>query len=216
MDFENTVGRVFGFYGVDGLAFKLGRYVFEAVENEDDGYRSYLDTVRRASADGLIFRNRPLARVRVEDHDDYTGYKLVDVTDGYVWLEVGTNHDDEYYPSFVFHYSPKDPTRKTPSNRVLDTLYLSVFQKGTDVALDLIYQTLDDAFRRGHFAFVDQLLTDADLTQMNPQAAVGLLMASYPGRHKLMQRRLFRLRLKKYLTHSLGATRADHILGSLR
>lgn len=48
------------FYGVDASRFKLGRHVFEALED-----------------------------------------------DGHVWLRIGTDNTDDYYPSFVFFYQPR-------------------------------------------------------------------------------------------------------------
>lgn len=112
MKFEDTVGMEFDFYGVCNNEFKLGDTVFEAVEDPDDGYRSYLESVEVRESNGLFFRS-PLARVRVEeanavrpgDHDE--GWRMVDVEDGHEWLFVGTNHYDGYYPYFVFRYTPK-------------------------------------------------------------------------------------------------------------
>lgn len=45
MEFYNLIGKTFKFYGVDGYCFKLGKTVWEAIENPDDGYRSYLDSI---------------------------------------------------------------------------------------------------------------------------------------------------------------------------
>lgn len=113
MEFEKTVGKVFGFYGVDVNAFKLGGSVFEAMENADDGYRSMLDTVStKTDPSGCIFFKRALAKVRVEVVDEanyFSGYRLVDVADGHVWLRLGTNLMDDYYPCFAFEYQPKKP-----------------------------------------------------------------------------------------------------------
>jgi hypothetical protein len=107
------------FYGVDNTCFKLDDCVFEAVEDESDGYRSCMEEVRmKDNTDDLIFFQTPLARVRVEDasdyekyagfHDDrFEGYKLVDVNDGHSWLVFGTDHSDSYYPSFTFYYQTK-------------------------------------------------------------------------------------------------------------
>jgi hypothetical protein len=109
MKFEDMVGMKFDFYGVCNNEFKLGDTVFEALENPSDGYRSYLGSVEVRESDGLFFRS-PLARVRVEAvtatcSDE--GWSLVDVEDGHEWLFVGTNYGDEYYPCFVFRYTPK-------------------------------------------------------------------------------------------------------------
>lgn len=118
-------GVAFDFYGVDGNRFCLGehpnRVVFEAVEDESDGYRSYLETIRvdnavSPSECGIFFR-KPLDRVRIvtyelsmsDDMDKESGYQLVSAMDGHVWLSIGTNAYDDYYPCFVFNYRPREP-----------------------------------------------------------------------------------------------------------
>ncbi|MBI4450162.1 hypothetical protein HY634_03825 [Candidatus Uhrbacteria bacterium] len=117
MTFEETVGKEFNFYGVDGLKFKLGKSVFEAVEDPDDGYRSLLGSVEVRHLSGCLFFQRPVARVRVvevndergSNQRDFVGFHLVDVADGHVWLRLGTDDYDDYYPGFVFTYQPKAP-----------------------------------------------------------------------------------------------------------
>lgn len=103
------VGKTVGFYGVDNLCFKLGRKVYEAVEDEDDGYRSYFGSVEVVDANGLIFFQRALATVRIEEwaEGDSEGIALVDVKDGHVWLRFGTDYSDGYYPYFFFTYEPR-------------------------------------------------------------------------------------------------------------
>lgn len=106
-ELENLVGSEANFYGVDNNCFKLGRQVFEAVEDESDGYRSYLGSIEVRDPKGLTFFGRPVAKVRIEKVDDgssFDGYQLVDVRDGHVWLRVGTDHADYYYPCFTFQY----------------------------------------------------------------------------------------------------------------
>lgn len=107
--FDDLVGKTMSFYGVDNNWFKLDRKVYEAVENEDDGYRSYLGSVEVVDRKDLIFFKRRLARVTVEEYGDgsFYGYVLRDVSDGHVWLRFGTNNSDDYYPWFVFEYQPK-------------------------------------------------------------------------------------------------------------
>lgn len=84
-----------------------------------DGYRSSMDGVYHPPADDdTIFFATPIASVRLvkgrapEPPDTYhTGsendlYHIAD-RDGHVWLSWGTDDTDDYYPSFVFDYSPK-------------------------------------------------------------------------------------------------------------
>lgn len=97
---------VYAFYGVYNNTFKLGDVVFEAIEDPDDGYRSYLETIS-ITTNG-IFQKQPLAYVQIvrnlDDHDD--GYSLYSPETGHTWLWVGTEDIDDYYPSFIFNYTP--------------------------------------------------------------------------------------------------------------
>jgi len=108
LKFDDVVGKEFGFYGVDNTSFKLGRNVWCAVEDEDDGYRSYLGSVVVDVGDHIFF-DRPLGTVRIEVDSvgDFDGFRLVDISDGHVWLQFGTDNSDDYYPMFRFHYEPK-------------------------------------------------------------------------------------------------------------
>lgn len=107
-EFGTLIGNELPFYGVDNNCFKLGDRVFEAVEDESDGYRSYLGSVEVRDPSGLIFFRTPLASVRVVEVDDNYAeeYQLVD-DGGHVWLRFGTNNCDDYYPYFVFEYQPR-------------------------------------------------------------------------------------------------------------
>lgn len=104
------------FYGVDDNSFCVGvngaRMVLEAVMDPSDGYRSYFGCWRTTDVDKVFF-SQPLARVKVVPTDarrgarDFSGWYLVDVDDGHQWLAVGTDYSDDYYPYFVFRYTPK-------------------------------------------------------------------------------------------------------------
>lgn len=111
--FESLIGKEHKFYGVDNYCFKLGNRIFEAVEDESDGYRSYLGSVELIGDPkgfGLIFPRYSFARVRLEESYsgcDFEGYQIVDLDDGHVWLRFGTEHAWDYYPVFVYAYSAK-------------------------------------------------------------------------------------------------------------
>lgn len=104
------------FYGVWDNQFKLNDKVFEALEDPDDGYRSYLGTIAVVETESIFFPN-PLAAVKVVKLEDVEpignkdeptdGYAIVDVFDGHIWLKVGTEYGDSYYPCFIFQYFPK-------------------------------------------------------------------------------------------------------------
>jgi hypothetical protein len=108
--------QTFDFYGVDCNFFKLGDHVFEAVENPEDGWRSCCDDIVEVDEEALcmqlrghLFFRQPLDSVRVQmaPAGDFYGIQVVSIVDGHVWLEVGTSFSDEYYPGFVFYYSPR-------------------------------------------------------------------------------------------------------------
>lgn len=106
-------GEELGFYGMDGNFFKLGRDVFEAVEDESDGYRSYLGEIRSLEnppAGKLVFfqhRRVDTVKVRNADDTDFEGYEIVSVKDGHVWVRIGTDNTDNYYPSCHIEYTPR-------------------------------------------------------------------------------------------------------------
>lgn len=98
--------KEFKFYGVCLNKFKLDDVVWEAIEDESDGYRSLLETVKAVKEDDCTFSREPFATVKVVkvDTDYFEGYHLVDIDGGHVWLKVGTNTSDSYYPCFIVQY----------------------------------------------------------------------------------------------------------------
>ena len=108
MIFSDTIGNEYLFYGCDNHRFKIDEMVFEAIEDPDDGWRSCLGSIEVVKGGTDVFYREPLAIIKVvESSDSYQDtYKLVE-DDGHVWLEFGTDRQDDYYPSFVFSYTPK-------------------------------------------------------------------------------------------------------------
>lgn len=103
--------KTFEFYGVDNNCYKLGNACWEAIEDEADGWRSYLGSIERIneSVKGLIFSQFPLATVFIRPNEELgsSGFDLVDAKDCWIWLSVGTDYHDDWYPMFVFRYNPK-------------------------------------------------------------------------------------------------------------
>lgn len=98
------------FFGVDNEKFKLGDTVYEALEDGNDGYRSYLGSIE-VRADGGIFFGQPVDTVVAVDAPaepkDFDGYLLRSTEDGHVWLRFGTEDAGDYYPTFIFEYTPR-------------------------------------------------------------------------------------------------------------
>lgn len=124
-NFNVLTGCRLDFYGAVDGKFKLGTQIWEAQQNDCDGWRSSLGQVVWLPDDRTIFEQEPLARVRVEEVSrDYwqrteqdavvnvdSGYRLVDVEDGHVWLVFGTDREDDWYPCYVFVFTPKGVDR---------------------------------------------------------------------------------------------------------
>jgi hypothetical protein len=105
---EALVGKKFKFYGVWNECFKLGSKIYQAYEDPDDGYRSYLGSIEVVDkTDRMVFARASLGEVVVAEDDYLDGFKLVDTNTGHTWLAVGTDHSCNYYPYFVFNYTPK-------------------------------------------------------------------------------------------------------------
>ena len=115
--FRALAGLELDYYGADegDSTFKVDGIVFKILEDPNDGYRSMLGAIDYTDQHASIFFGSALARVRIEvydgdDADGYgmnQGYALVDIADGHVWLEFGTDNYDDYYPMFVFRHYPK-------------------------------------------------------------------------------------------------------------
>ena len=122
LDLVAGTGREFKFYGAHSCMFKLDSITLEAIEDPNDGYRSYLNSIvitkEEEGTPGGFFKT-PLANVRIVsvsdpkkvDYSDYTdgfeGWAFIDADDGHIWLVVGTSNTNDYYPGFTFDYRPK-------------------------------------------------------------------------------------------------------------
>jgi len=119
------------FYGVENTVFCIGvngkKYAFEVREDENDGYRSMMADAIQVPVSSHTFFRKPVAVVRIEQdtnlrggdnslhhhvagvysggYSEY-GFKFVDIKTGHVWLRFGTDDTDDYYPMFVFEYTP--------------------------------------------------------------------------------------------------------------
>ena len=121
--FINLVGIELDYYGCDSgdNTFKVDDIVFKILEDPSDGYRSMLGGIDYTDSHSSIFFKMPIGRVKICEYDEEdseewapqknSGYRLVDIDDGHVWLEFGTHNYDDYYPMFIFRHIPKDPQK---------------------------------------------------------------------------------------------------------
>lgn len=103
IDFENLIGTRSDLYYHNRVnEFQLGRMIFEVLEDENDGYRSTMDHVEIKTTSAPL--GQKLATVEIKKHEtrDQFFYHLVDIVDGHIWVEFGTDNVDDYYPCFIF------------------------------------------------------------------------------------------------------------------
>jgi hypothetical protein len=93
------------------ISFRLDGAVYTAVENPDDGYRSMMDRLF-VTLDIKMKNVFPAVKVvglkRAIASDDVI--EFIDVKTKKIVLEIGTDHQDDYYPSFVSAFHPENMT----------------------------------------------------------------------------------------------------------
>jgi hypothetical protein len=116
---NNQVGKFYGIVKTTDVNdvnnyFKIGSIVFNAVENEDDGYRSSLEGIFVVAVDEqknlqLLFKEEPI-NVKIKVTEDFMylyndNESIISITPTLPILKIGTDHSDDYYPLFVFDYN---------------------------------------------------------------------------------------------------------------
>lgn len=106
---------------VQRVALLVDDFVVELCEDENDGYRSSLGSIRRwqsvsryiAEHDDVSFApiHPPLIVMirhrKVAEHSgEADAIYAIDERTGLVVLDIGTDQVDDYYPSFVFSWDP--------------------------------------------------------------------------------------------------------------
>ncbi len=108
INFENLVGTKANLYYHNKFnEFQLGRMIFKVLEDEDDGYRSSLDSVNIVTTSAPLRQKLAEIEIKYLHTNDSDLYQLIDTEDGHKWLEFGTNNTDDYYPCFIFNSYPK-------------------------------------------------------------------------------------------------------------
>lgn len=94
-------------YGENGNGiFSLDGVAYEAVEDPDDGYRSYMDEIRVIKPVEKMFEI-PVV-VAYIDKDDKDELVFRDSRNGKTVLSLGTDRLDDYYPFYFFDYTPQN------------------------------------------------------------------------------------------------------------
>lgn len=104
--------------GSSCIIFTLDDVNYAVIEDESDGYRSSMKEikiVRSVPVKNIFEACRVTCRDTSSSHNSSAGslVQFVDVDTNEVVLEVGTNNDDDYYPSFVSRFNPKAMSANT-------------------------------------------------------------------------------------------------------
>lgn len=98
--------------------FRLDGKVYAAVEDPSDGYRSCLGELIQLPDDTKMENVFPPTKVVIktaehrksdwgDNRHEADVLNFIDWHTGEIVLEVGTDHADDYYPSFVANFNPK-------------------------------------------------------------------------------------------------------------
>lgn len=92
------------------IRFELDGQVFEAVENPSDGYRSYMDklVISNKQVRNRVPETQVVCVYRDKGYDNCDLLDFIDCKNGKVFLTIGTNHVDDYYPVCIFEYHPEN------------------------------------------------------------------------------------------------------------
>lgn len=113
--FEDLIGKTGILCAVDDLKFRIGDLTFEAIEDENDGYRSALEEFK------LVENIRPTFREKVTITADSAYFYLTNEI-GKVVLKVGTDGYEDYYPCFVFNWEPRNLSTYVDYDQLLNTV----------------------------------------------------------------------------------------------
>lgn len=93
------------------VKFELDGVTYMAVEDPDDGYRSYMKELF-ISKESIKYKIPSLLVTCVYEtkNDGYTCdiLRFIDVENGETFLRVGTADTNDYYPYCVFEYKPEN------------------------------------------------------------------------------------------------------------
>ena len=92
----------------NAINFVLDGITYTAIEDDNDGYRSAMQQiyVSRFKVTNKFKPVKVVGMMRPAYGCDILD--LVDIQTGKIVLSVGTDHSDNYYPSFVYEWKPEN------------------------------------------------------------------------------------------------------------
>ena len=113
VDFSDGQVRTWGdeFLPCQVMRFRLDGKVYAVTENPEDGYRS---SMREIAVGDWPMKNTFAGKRVIGEYLTKDGYgdnsdvlELIDAITGEIVIEVGTDNNDDYYPSFVANFNPE-------------------------------------------------------------------------------------------------------------
>lgn len=101
-------------YHGETLTFVLDGVTYTAFQDDDDGYRSSMRDIEKSerAVKNTFPGEEVIGRMKEPESDSYvtscTILELISVVTGKTVLSVGTDNDDDYYPSWVGYFEPKN------------------------------------------------------------------------------------------------------------
>lgn len=89
------------------IKFTLDGVTYLAIEDEDDGYRSYMRELQISSEPCNTPLPDILVRCEYEDEIERDILKIYEVASGNLILEMGTYNTDDCYPYCIMRYYPE-------------------------------------------------------------------------------------------------------------
>lgn len=110
----------------DGYTEELNTVIFtidgenyRAVEDPDDGYRSYCEDLELCDLNPIITFPAVEVIIKTKDEKDgFCGIEFIDILSKEVILRLGTDYSQWYYPMCIFEWHPE----KMYTNRKRETL----------------------------------------------------------------------------------------------
>jgi len=89
-------------------AFILDGISLQAIEDEDNGFRSYLNEFRTTPEPIINRFSSHEVKGSIIDDKDFSGIEFIDVVTQKVVLKIGTDYSLDYYPSIWFYWAPEN------------------------------------------------------------------------------------------------------------
>jgi len=96
---------------INGYIFRINDKNYMALENPDDGYRSYCEVEETDVECTFTFPDQEVFLLTYDERRGYEnvwGIELLNIDDGSLILKIATENYDDYYPIAIMEYHPEN------------------------------------------------------------------------------------------------------------